>query len=326
MLPTSPRNRYIYFLMKHRFLDAKNILVHIFKQSPPETVYHPVDTTEPPAKSRRVGSRVIKITPSLLHQVLGQVPSASSMTLVMPTMFQSFKQSIIEGGVLKWRVHTPETDILVMNDYSPETGELLPQGFVHVARHASGPIYSCTCHIYRMLLAIGTNNIAQDETLSEDMTCMHCRFMTEVVEPHLPSFFPTHCTQSPHETPIARRIQGSLSAINVGVEPLTEGVTSKFSVRNKDGLSCSLVHLSNGYLTCQSGECQATGLKHRRSTKRLLTLEEGASVCRHLDAMLANQEVWSTTIDQPEVQEETYSTENQDDAGIFNESQKVHVI
>ncbi len=154
---------------------------------------------------------MIKITPSLLHQVLGQVPSASSMTLVTPTMFQefqanklqSFKQSIIEGCVLKWRVHTPETDILVMNDYSPETGELLPQGFVNVARHTKGPIYSCTCHIYmyRMLLAIGTNNITQDEILSEDMTCMHCRFMTEVLNPTY-LVFSLHTVHRLHRRPL----------------------------------------------------------------------------------------------------------------------------
>ncbi len=33
--------------------------------------------------------------------------------------------------------------------------------------------------------------------------------------------------------------------------------------------------------------------------------------------MLANQEVWSIS-DQPEVQEETHSNENQGDAGILN--------
>ena len=96
-------------------------------------------------------------------------------------------------------------------------------------------------------------------------------------------------------SPIAVKIMESLASIGQGVVRLTTNHgTQKFSVFCHDGETCSLVNLTAPFLSCQSGECQATGLKHKRSAKRLLTEAEATDLCPHLDIMVANKEIWHT--------------------------------
>lgn len=323
MLPSSARNRFIYFVVNRRSSDVRRTLRHIFS-GPTDVSYQSVDPTAAPVRTRQYAHRVVKVTPQTLAESAQHVPTSSSMTLVHSGMYKSFKQKVVEGGTLYWRIHDQDQDLLAISAYSSDTGELLPQSFEHVQRLVDGNevLYVCTCPTYGMILSMGSEALNADDVLSEDVTCMHCRFIREEIEPYVEDLFNNAADNNASR--IRQKLVEAKVSIGTGVVQLNKGpCTLKFSVRSRETSTCSLVHLSDGFLACQSGECQALGLKHRRSTNRLLSLEEAASVCPHLDAMLANKEVWAGTMDENAPVEGPAESHNADDEGILREANEV---
>lgn len=297
-LPTSARNRFIYFMMKDQVRDCRNVLRYVF--DPPSAESGGVSDEQPYAapigqpqaavpRSRRYRNRVVKITAADLQSSLPK-----NMSLYKPAWcYEGFKNTVVEIGVFSWRIHSPFLDVIAMNDYSSGSGEMLPQSFVHVTRlsEEGETFYSCNCVTYSLLLSMGPSGLPDGDLLPDNVTCMHCRFFREEVEPRMDLIHLQRAVSD--RSPVFLKLQNSLQSLGLGVLQLTTGSgTQKFSVRCQDGETCSLVNLTMPFIACQSGECQATGLKHRRSAKRLLSEGEGASLCPHLDTMLANREVW----------------------------------
>ena len=47
-------------------------------------------------------------------------------------LFTKFKEQLLSEGVIKWRYHSTDKDIVCMNDIDSETGVLILNGFVYV--------------------------------------------------------------------------------------------------------------------------------------------------------------------------------------------------
>ena len=63
------------------------------------------------------------------------------------------------------------------------------------------------------------------------------------------------------------------------------------SIVPRDSDTCGIVHLSSDdIVTCMSGACQSAGRSCRKSVRGLLSIDEAAKLCLHLEAMRSNQE------------------------------------
>ena len=85
------------------------------------------------------------------------------------------------NGCVKWRVHTIDTECIVLNDYDVESSDLKKDDFVHTWRFqkTDGDIlWDCSCEGYRLL-----QDVAKCQYESHDWTgfkCHHCSFMEEI--------------------------------------------------------------------------------------------------------------------------------------------------
>ena len=316
-MPVSPRNRFIYFTCNGLLADRQRLLEFIFapavEDSPPD--YQPQNTV-PPAKRRRPAQKVVQITAEMLQAEYGPLANVQNMRLHSSNAYAEFSTNLVENGKILWRTHTAEKDIFVLNDYDVK-GELLPSKFVHVEHLTidGEDVYICSCSTYGIIQCCLLNAVHhndEEQVLPAGTVCMHYRFMRQHVVPAIVRVETT--LTSENDRAIERRVRNAKEQRDQGIVVLLEGPpTSKYSARSSKDGSCSVVHLTDGNLSCQKGECKAK-LHNKRSSKKLL-LEEAAILCPHLEAMRAQKEVWYS--DQDEIQGMVNpEVQNTQDAGL----------
>jgi len=204
-------------------------------------------------------------------------------------------------GIVCWRVHSTDEDVLAMNDYDDETGEFMPSSFIHVSRkNVTGDImYMCNCSMFRWIHATITSAKADVDAVwvgIEGTSCMHCRFVAEEFEPRMATLLQNQASEADK---IYHKLLTARQWLNIGVVlmSLSSATTLKFSVCSSSttNASCSFVHLSKDglFIRCQSGECQASQGAKKKPQFLLSTSTRGV-ICCHLEVMRANAEQWQS--------------------------------
>ena len=301
--PTSPRNLLMYYLSndceKYSYSTKINDLVKELyfsdsnlQTSTLESVTQEPDDGPPAPKRRNVAARKICITPeSLARQYQVPVPSCAKIQ----DQYPGFKMQLLTQGTIIWRLHRSahtSLDIVVMSEYSPTTGLLLPCSFVHVVcvtDEDGESLITCNCAIYKLMQGVGLHVHGADAAIDESFSCMHCRFFKEeLLECH-------EMLQSAEEiSPAVRMVKSNLDKMNIPVLLLGDVhflTTTKFSVAGIE--RHSIVHLTffHGTSTanCQNGMCSANFRNKKKIPKRIdLCEEEMANLCPHLQTLFRN--------------------------------------
>lgn len=204
-LPLSPRNRLIYFSCFEQQQRVKELVTHLLGPSVeniPDTEYVP--------HMARYKPQVVRFTEERLLRNIG----ASNMA-TQQSCYHDFEQSLFsDQGVLAWRYHTPELDILIMNDYSSKDGIFIPASYVHLNVHHYGEdqedIMVCSCDVYKLLQS---SDLYCDAVDSHGVTCMHVRLYRDRIKPVCSQLFAV----SPHSfVSVPRKLQESLQFLNLG--------------------------------------------------------------------------------------------------------------
>ena len=199
------------------------------------------------------------------------------------TPYVKFLQHLVgQSGVLKWRIHSHDLDTIAMNDIDLETGCFVKNHFAHVFRTVSSETtnitHTCTCRMYS----------TTQQMEGHGQTCCHVRFFTEEIEPQFNALW-SHNVLLPAQTPIQKKIRDALQEANVSVVRLdSDPRYHRFSVLTPDMSSCTVVILQGNYVSCQSGRCRAT----KGHSRKIIKISDPSN-CQHLQAMYANEELWS---------------------------------
>ena len=293
--PTSPRNLLMYYISNENSLSDRSYTHHIHSivselLSSDEKVH---DLTAPPdfpedgpaPKRRRQASKRISVTPeALARQYQVPVPSQSKIQHI----YTAFHQQLVTFGKITWRLHqTLPTclDIVVMNDYNPESGQLLPCSFVHVicsTDEDGSKMLTCNCSIYKLMQGVGMNLGEGNGVVDEDFTCMHCRLFKEELQDCFDLFG--------SEEAVLSKIQGK---VKVGLEEVEQPIlllgnvqtttTTKFSVSGAERHSIVHITFFNGVYnaSCQDGMC-SVNYRNKKKIPKQLSPAELEKVCSHL--------------------------------------------
>lgn len=260
-----------------------------------------------PPKRRRVTSRIVPQAEDLAS-VLGLDTEELDLADIdnmadSRTLFGQFQDDLITDSLMIWREHTVDSDTVLMNDYCPSTGRLLPQKFVHVT--SEGDQTTCTCKTFllnelaaRKKSGPELNEPPQeidDIVLEERASCMHCRFFKEHLEEISPSMIEE---QDEDKIPyFLRSINENLDTVGNPIVHLgSYGNTTKFSVRGceDDKLKFCVVHLTiyqgECWAKCLSGSCQASGERNKKKFPKVGELSKDSKVCSHLSRVMQNFE------------------------------------
>ena len=201
--------------------------------------------------------------------------------------FAEFVSKLITNGTIQWRLHKLGTDVLVMNDAETETGVLMPNAFVHVTRiqREDTVSYSCSCDMYGVITS---------SSESSALMCLHCRFVKEYVDQHLPYLFSGRLD---HANNLTEVLHGATLSANQAICELPSVFQiKKFSVidQQQQDMTPSVVHLhgTEGFIHCMDGRCKLAS-KSRKHAKQLLSADN-LTLCQHLFLMKENRQKWET--------------------------------
>ena len=246
-------------------------------------------------KTRKVTQRIVKVTKEMLQKQM-RVPLSANQKFCQLSTYDNFVLKTVEMGTLLWRLHTPDKNYFILNEYTGR-GEILPNSFVELTcTHNPQDLCVCTCDVYKAIASIASSEQHQEEesVLPDGILCLHCRFFNEHVLPCLPQLLPGATAVSRALQPLEAKLHKSADKLNDPVVLLTHGSgTKKYSVRPATSDKCGIVHVANSGIMamCTQGSCQAAQ-KHKKSVKRLLELAGASSLCEHLATMHSNRELW----------------------------------
>ena len=321
--PASPRNKLMYFmlypghpdrLMECIIFSVKHDRDEEHSVLPPTSTPGPKRSTsvgdssskgQPAAKKRRYATRVIGGTPQdLLPDAApecGGPKDPVESCAPARTYFTSFSEQLTTSGLIQWRKHSSEEDVIVMSDYSSTSGKLQPLDFVHVTVTFGGPdtVYvKCTCRIYQYMQGAALKRIRllanEHAILDEKFTCMHCRFYREFL---LPIQDKIHSQDSTVHG-LALKVKQSLGISNPPVVLLGDSFpnsTTKLSVSGVPDFSLVHIHFTpNGcFAKCQSGLCQTLHHSRKKVPKGISfeDLNSQGGLCSHLKTLFENIDV-----------------------------------
>ena len=210
------------------------------------------------------------------------------------TSYETFK-SQITTNVFRWRCHS-SVDIICMNDYDMDSGKLLTNMFVHVERRTNlreSVNYSCSCRVYKLAYAHRAHE------MHSNLTCSHCLYCIDVIEPQFSAFFPDYLLLAPSmdsDSFIQTLLKNAVLSIGLEILHLTpvSVANSKhvFSVVCSD-TDYSICILSVDFLICTQTQCRQSN----RSKRKVCTLlKDGTTSCAHLQCMKRNYEHWEHMI------------------------------
>lgn len=300
-LPGSPRNQLMFFLANaptysDRVKETLRKLVAFDKRLASNQPQPTCDTSPPPRKRRKYTAKTVRVEPENMVSHFGVSLQNFSDFEIRP-LYSDFVQDMISDGVIQWRKHSDEEDVVVMSDYSPTTGRLLPLGFVTVQAvqgMGGGLFVKCSCPIYKQLQIAGLESVdlGEDDVPFLDfhtITCMHCRFFSE----HLEGCF-EKLQQGTDRTRLLSMIEEGLPKMDEKIVLLgtpSYTTTTKFSVAGDEDFSLvhvSFVRMTGCYVQCQNGLCRAQ-LKNRKKFPKVVKIsEKKENLCSHVVAMNDN--------------------------------------
>lgn len=267
-IPTSLRNKVIYY---DRQYDNK-MICKLLCLNPVE--HHRTKQRSTP-RSSTSAPRPTANTVSY-DDFNEEIPPDPISLLAPLTPFEMYAQEIVgQHGVLKWRIHSHDNDVIVMNDIDISNGMFLRNSFVHFKRQKTQNdiLYTCTCRMAETV-----------RRMQDGGHCCHERFFILHLEPIFPNLFNRNDLP---DTPIGNKIRSSLFHVNHGVVKLGENNRfHRFSVMDLD-LNCAIVKLESHRFSCQNGRCRA----ERGHTRKIPNIEDG-NTCTHIQALWANNEIW----------------------------------
>ena len=183
-------------------------------------------------------------------------------------------RALLEKGVVAWRLHEVDRDLVVMSDVDVKSGRLLINSFVHITRK-SGPQYQCECDMYRIL-----------GNINEEPTCMHIKFFMDYIEPCYSDIF---LPQNDSDSFLLRTLKSSWEYQGQNVIRLDHDTQyHRFSVLTSDApRSYSIVYMEKNRLSCKGGLCSSRK-GHKRKEQRLGSPDD----CPHLQMIAQHREVW----------------------------------
>ena len=217
--------------------------------------------------------------------------TAAATTAITGTPFMQFQfQMVGTAGVLKWRIHGSDVDVISMNNINLDSGTFEKNKFVHVSRHTStlAPevTYFCSCRMY-----VAMQHMMHESEYDEGKSCCHVRFLVEQVEPLYSLMFrpsPGSAGSLLPCTPIGLKLRQAMDEMHVPVVRLdSDSRYHRFSVLSTDVRSCSVVRLQAGRFSCKDGKCRSS-MGHTREAPKL----NDPNNCEHLQAIAKNTEEW----------------------------------
>ena len=317
--PASPRNKMMFFVLfpgyPDRLMECILFSVRYDREEEPSVLpvtsghKRPSSSTaskaQPAAKQRRYATRVIAGTaqdllPDAAPECGGPKDPVESCAPAR-TYFTSFSEQLTTSGLIQWRKHSPEEDVIVMSDYSATSGKLQPLDFVHVTVTFGGPdtVYvKCTCRIYQYMQGAALKRIRllanEHAILDEKFTCMHCRFYRE----HLLPIQDKIHSQDSIVHGLALKVKQSLGISDPSVLLLGDAfpnATTKLSVSGVPDYSLVHIHFTpNGcFAKCQSGLCQTLHHSRKKVPKGISfeDLNSQGGLCSHLKTLFENIDV-----------------------------------
>ena len=286
-------------LVKYDQEEEESLLANSQQNLPPPQPTDEIETDAPPApKKRKYTTRVIPANPEELFEGFAsteeEVSDAVKSSVPHRTQFDLFCEKLHTDGLIQWRKHDDDVDVVVMNDYSSTSGELKPLDFVHVTAtktDSSQVQVKCTCSIYKSMQGKALEKAhmenSSDTVLPSHFTCMHCRFYSSFLLPVQASLLTEDSVSKLHD-----KVKETLKNMNNPIVLLgvaSQNTTTKFSVLGEESLALVHVHFLNSgcFVRCLEGLCSAkyTIKKRVPCGIPLKDLPQG-QVCPHLQAVL----------------------------------------
>lgn len=311
-LPTSPRNRLMYFVTCPNMYvkTMKNTITKLLNcdlsetNVMPDLLYSSDEDVEPPPKRRKQGARLLTVQKKDLSDSVGvNLEKLLNSAETNRDLYKCFSEQLVTDGAIQWRSHDDDMDIVVMSDYNPDTGYLKPSSYVHVTSKTDNTgevLLKCTCAIYQMIkrsakkaVNVPEPQFEQIENLEEEVldsvfSCMHCRFFRE----HLAQCFESFSQHPNSLTAPEKLVKESLAFMAEPVILLGDVIpntTTKFSVKGHG--SYSLVHISFSQGVCFSKCCQGiccAQMRNKKKIPKVVSLEDSDKLCSHLNTFFCN--------------------------------------
>jgi hypothetical protein len=325
-LPTSPRNRLIYFTGNECPNKVRSIIDHLLKVD--QRVNEPVgmdasSAEQPPAKKakRTYKARVLAASPQEVSQQLGvEFPVAQNRASGHRTLFTRFSEDLTTIGYIQWVSTSPTRNLIVMNDYCPTTGDLLPQKFVLLDTE-EGDLNlgaKCSCTNYKQLETCVGVELQLDEEVflainpgnNRSTSCMHCRYYGQYLKGTLDQIN----IDSSNLSHVQQKVYDSISTMGDPVlilGGLNPHSTTKLCVEGAeeedDYAMVNVTWTGQGYMSrCLEGLCQATLINSKKLPRKAKPL--GPNFCSHLRTLHSNLDVLgdmlSTALEGPDEGEE----------------------
>lgn len=315
-LPSSPRNKLIFFKLNSGYEDRfiQTVCHLLYTDIGEQEMSHPpIFPQSRKKKKKATGQRnyATRVVKGNRQDLLDDMNLASggggqcntfSSDVSERTSFTLFSEELITSGLIQWRRHANEEDIVVMSDYSPSSGRLKPLEYVHLTALSTAPDnvqIKCTCRIYQYMQGTALRSFHLDGeenvVLHSSFTCMHCRFYRQFLHCIGNSLFSANPQSELHE-----KIQLTLDSYHSPLAVLGEVFTTsttKLSVLGEDStFSIVNVHFSyqGCFVKCQDETCQI--LHHiRRNVPKgfsLDNLQSRGKLCPHLKSVFLNIDVF----------------------------------
>jgi hypothetical protein len=307
-IPTSPRNRVMFFMGSGHDATLEETIVKLYDIDLGDKPVLPIpsvqrmedivdEVVEPVRKKRKHAARLLRMDRVQLSVELGvDLNSVLNSKTPPQKLYLQFCEQLITDGVIQWRHHDEDHDIVVLSDYDSSTGLLLPNSFVHVQRLPSETgelMMKCSCKSYEVVEKAVLHQESllpgEEAVLAENLTCMHCRFFKDKL---VGSF---EIIASGGNMPfLHQKIMDSQGDVEEPVYLLGNVVwhgATKFSVRgsDRDALSFAIVHISfrqqKCCIRCLDGWCSAKA-SNKSKVPRCMQLDESSDKqCCHLKTM-----------------------------------------
>jgi len=194
------------------------------------------------------------------------------------SLYQYFCMELTSRGRIHWRVFENDRQIIVMNDYSCENGNLLTTEFVHVTCQLQKDILtvSCTCKIYSTLVPSHMNRISTHDAVD----CCHARWCRDIY----PSTLDLVDPQAPLNKyiPLNKVLEGiPFHKISVVELPAKKSI-KRYSVNaNKNPQIVTIqrvIKTRRKIIKCHSSRCQC----EESNTRNVKLLKDDVIMCPHL--------------------------------------------
>ncbi len=244
-------------------------------------------------------------TPEAVAETLGlDLESVANVASTERPLYSQFCEEVCSDAVVVWRKHTDWEDTVVMNDYCPSTGRLLPQKFVHVIATKgdaeSPPAVYCSCKTYGLLQQAAKTREGRGElediVLDSTFTWMHCRFFRDRLQE-----IDIDSMESDEAIPnYMQSIHKNASSLGCPLVYLGAfaGVT-KYSVAGSEGFSIVHVAVYQGecWAKCLSGSCQGSHYTNKKKIPKSEELTNVEVLCPHLKNLAENLDAIKEDVD-----------------------------